>query len=522
MNCKFRQGPVVLVSRKIQYVFPLAYAYLAAYLKQHGEHVIILFKEYPPEKMASLILELNPLLVGFGNLYPELKETADIISILNKRDRQFPVVIGGQMVSPTPEFAVKITGADFGITGEGEITLHKLVLALREAKDPLEIKGLAVRQGNDVIMTGPGEFIEDISQLPKIPYELFPADKWLPIGKWYAGFVPNSFWHYDDRVVNIHGGRGCPFNCNFCYHHSKPRYRSIESMMAEASEYLDKFDANILYFSDDTVLMSPNRAKELVKGIRQLNRKVKFSVSTRFDIIARMDDNLLNELHDAGCIIMGLGFESGSDRILDIIGKNFTVDVMLSGVERLKKAGILPTGNIMVGQYTETAADVEASIQLMKRSLEIFPQMEYSFSLCTPFPGSALYNMIMEKGLLKDDQDFYNKFFSGNDADSWKLIVNLSAMTDKQVHEMYSKLTHEYTETKKRLFSPLLKYIYYSQIAYYRLWRISDRVITRILPGSTPSGIPRSLVSGIYDCAQRYTQKINWKLRKLDSFLKNE
>ncbi len=518
LQSKNRKGPVVLVSRRIQYSFPLSYAYLAGYLKAQGEEVVMLFKEHPIERLCEMIAELKPLLVGFGSLYPELKEIKEIVARLDSGGRDFPVVVGGQMVSPTPEFAVKITGADYGVVGEGELTLFSLTRARREGRDPATGLGRAIRQGDDVELTGPGEYIEDLSTLPEIPYELFPSEKWLGIGKWYSQYVPNSLWGYGDRVVNIHGGRGCPYSCNFCYHHSKPRYRPVESMVADAAEMLDRFDANVLYFSDDTTLISPQRAEALVKGLKGLRPPHMFAISSRFDIIARMDDSLLQELKDAGCIMMGLGFESGSNRILlDVIGKKMTAEIMLDGMRRLRNAGIAVTGNFMVGQHTETLEDVDATSVFMRRCLEIMPHAEFSFSLTTPFPGSKLYKMILDEGMVKDDRDFYGKFFADGKGETWNPVVNLTAMSDADVIASYQRLQREYRERKIKAFGRLLPAVYFSQLAAGKLWRIGDKALS-FLPGQkSDSGSLRAALSALHGVAQRdVLSKINWRIRGLD------
>jgi len=485
IRCAFTNGPVVLVSRKIEFTFPLGYAYLAGYLRQQGEKVIVLYKDRPFDELVKQIMALNPVLVGFGTLYPELKEVGDLIRMLDRAGRKFPVVVGGQMVSPTPQFAVKVTGADFGVVGEGEMTLHRLVTALRQGRDPHEIPGLVIRDGDEFISTGPGEYIEDLSNLPPIPYDLFPQEQWLPIGLWYAEHCPQPHWRVEDRVINVHGGRGCPFRCNFCYHHSKPRYRPIDLMMAEAEEALERFDGNMLYFSDDLVLASPARARRLVEGIRSLKRPVEYSVSARFDVLARIDDDLLEEMKHTGCRIMGLGIESGSDRILKLIGKNCTVETIWNGLERLKKVGILPTVSIMVGQYTETRQDVEASIRLVRESLRSNPNINYAFTITTPFPGSPLYNLIFEKGYLKDDQEFYDRYFCTSDkygqaVGEFKQVVNLSAMSDEEVIEMYNKICRVYREERPKYFKRTVGTIQASpQIFYeqYELPFIVDKIM---------------------------------------------
>lgn len=450
IQSKYKAGPVVLVSRDIAFTFPLSYAYLAGYLREQGEDVRILFRGGNPHELVSQIMKLKPVIVGFGNLYPELEEISYLIKLLNIAGRQFPIVIGGQMVSPTPEFAVTITGADYGVVGEGEIILYQLVKSLRSGQDAGTVRGLVIRKkGKDILNTGPGEFIDDLSKLPAVPYDLFPEDKWLNIGRWYAKNRPQPQWHEEDRVINVHGGRGCPFRCNFCYHHSKPRYRDISLMMAEAETGLIKYDANMLYFSDDLVLANPKRARELVEAIRKLDRRIEYSVSTRFDILSRLDDSLLREMKESGCRIMGLGIESGSDRILKIIGKNCTVQDIRDQLERLKDVGILPTGSIMIGQLTETKEDVEASIKLMRDTVRSNPNIQYVFTLTTPFPGSPLYNHIFKKGYLKSDLEFYRKYFSGSE---WNQVVNLSAMSDREVMFMYKKICTAYAEEKSKFF----------------------------------------------------------------------
>ena len=311
-------GPVLLVCKDIEYAFPFGMAYLAGYLREHGEDVKILFR---PEntghfhEFAKEILKLSPLLVGFGSLYPDLYAIRRIVGILDGMKRSFPVAVGGQMVSPIPEFAVTITGADLGVIGEGEIILHELVKTLRRGGDLSQVSGLAIRDGEKVCLTGQGKYIENLSLLPGIPYELFPPEKWLPVGRFYTR-APQPHWRFHDKVISIHGGRGCPLSCNFCYHSNKPRYRKIPEMMTEASEMLERFDANMLYFGDDLVIPTPVRAKELANAVGRLGRNVEYSVSCHFDVLDRIDDSLLRDMKRSGCRIMGLGVESGSQRIL--------------------------------------------------------------------------------------------------------------------------------------------------------------------------------------------------------------
>jgi anaerobic magnesium-protoporphyrin IX monomethyl ester cyclase len=503
-----KKGPVVLVSRPIAFTFPLSYAYLAGFLKQMGEDVRILFREVGVvnEQLVKQLMELNPLLVGFGNLYPELQDIKELIKALDDAGRSFPIVVGGQMVSPIPEFAVNITGADFGVIGEGEIILYELVKALREGLDPSTVKGLAIRQGDEVHLTGPGEFIEDLSQLPPIPYEHFPEKDWLNIGRWYTENRPTPHWRFADRVVNVHGARGCPYKCNFCYHHSKTRYRPISHMMAEAEAALARFNGNMLYFSDDLVISTPKRANQLIEAIKALKKPIQYSISSRIDILDRMSDDVLAAMKETGCRIMGLGIESGSDRILKVIGKTFTADMVLTQLERLKRVGILPTVSIMVGQHTETKEDVMLSIELMKESVRNDRNIQYAFTVTTPFPGSKLYKMIFDKGYLKDDQEFYSIYFSS--PGEWKQIVNLSEMSDAEVSEMYQKLCQAY-EVEKAKFSGsrVIQKIESSQKRLCQAENYMDSNLARYLP------INQRRYDSVFESLQTKLDKLRLKCR---------
>jgi len=145
---------------------------------------------------------------------------------------------------------------------------------------------------------------------------------------------------------------------------------------------------------------------------------------------------------------MGLGIESGSDRILQIIGKNCSAQTIQEQLARLRRWGILPTVSIMVGQLSETREDVELSITLMRESVRHNPDIQYAFTVTTPFPGSPLYRLIFERGLLRDDREFYDRYFATES--EWTQVVNLSAMTDQEVRDMYRKLQAAYREEKER------------------------------------------------------------------------
>src|SRR3989339_734497 len=358
-----------------------------------------------------------------------------IIKLLNEAGRNFPVVIGGQMVSPTPEFAVEVTGADIGVIGEGEIILYNLVKALRNDNDISTVKGLVINKGKEKILTGLGEYIEDLSNLPQIPYELFPSTEWLSIGKLLVT-APQPHHQYANRSANIHGGRGCPFNCNFCYHHSRARCRPVKDILDDVKKLKKKFRVNHVTFDDDLAILSPRRAKELAEGMLKI-KNLEYSTTIRMDILEKIDDETLMQMKKSGLRHLNIEVESGSQRILDIIDKRITVNQIINGFKRLKKVGILPNASIMIGQYTETNEDVQKSMDLMLQVIKIDKNVNWGCSITTPFPGSKLYSLCFEKGIFKNHYDFFHSL-NKNQAMSG-VTGNLSAMTDKEILDWKEK-----------------------------------------------------------------------------------
>ncbi len=436
-----RSGPVLLCISEISYAFPFGVAYIAGYLRQRGEDVQILFWPQSPSEFpafAQKITELKPLLVGFGSLFPDLYPIARIVHELDLANRDFPVIIGGQMVSPTPRMAVDVTGADIGVIGEAEIIVHELVLALREGRNPDGVRGLCIRDGQQFQLTGDGEYIRDLSDLPPLPYDLFPIHRHLQIGRFYTTTNQQPHWRHKDRIISIHGGRGCPYRCNFCYHHSKSRYRKVSEIAVEVEELTARFDANMVVFGDDLVLVSPTRARQLTEAMRSIKRPLEYRVSCRFDSLDRLDDDLLYEMKRTGCRVMALGAESGSQRILDVMNKKVTLEQIHRGLSRLKQVGILATCGLMVGQVTETVEDVEASRRLVEESVRRDRNALFNaVTIATPYPGSEMFDYCIKKGLIEDEYDFFRRAEAGSYG---KLTVNASAMDDETLLRMQKVL----------------------------------------------------------------------------------
>jgi radical SAM superfamily enzyme YgiQ (UPF0313 family) len=134
----------------------------------------------------------------------------------------------------------------------------------------------------------------------------------------------------------------------------------------------------------------------------------------------------------------------------------------------------------MVGQDTETLEDVEKSMELMLRTVRHDKNINFAFTICTPFPGTRLYNNALEKGLIKNHLDFYEKFDPEKEISG--LTVNLSAMSDEEVISMHKKLENAYKAEKDKLIGKHIKAIENFRYFSHRAYNKSNKILFDKLP----------------------------------------
>ena len=162
--------------------FPQGLAYIAAVLKQEGYDVEIYSQDvhhYKDEHLTSYLDRNKFDIIGVSIIagYYQYRKLLTISQAINhSRQRPEHFIIGGHGPSPEPEFFLNKTGADAAVIGEGEETVLELFDALLNHK-PLEgIKGIAYRNGRNVLMNPRRELIKDIDSIPWPAYELFPME----------------------------------------------------------------------------------------------------------------------------------------------------------------------------------------------------------------------------------------------------------------------------------------------------------------------------------------------------------
>lgn len=391
-------------------IFPFGYSSLDAILTKHGYAVEIIFPAahcLNVKDVLEKIKKTDAEIVGIGGLFHHLQLVAKIVHETKRIRPDIKVVLGGLMVTHTPELAMKKTGADFSIVGEGEIALPKLLKCLTNSSDYSKIPGVVYRDGNRIIQNGHGEMMP-FEDVPMPNWDKFPMEHYNSSG-WY---LPPWSSTKNKVVMSWLLSRGCPLKCNFCTSGMKPRYKSIKQSMGELREINDRFKPDYIIFYDNYLMRNKKFSKEFSKALIKEKFNFKYSMTGRF---GSLDREQLKLLKKSGCEIVFYGIESANDDILNAMDKNINVEQIMEGIKLTKEAGIYAMTGIMFGQPGETLDQFANSVKMTLTTSDCnfaYPNVGCVMPLIT-YPGTPIYQYALDKGYIKDDNDYYNKYFSG-------------------------------------------------------------------------------------------------------------
>lgn len=309
--------------------------------------------------------------------------------------------------------AEKIVGEhnelDLGILGEAEDTLKDIL----ENKAKNDISGIYYKENGEVKFTGKRPFIEDLDSLP------FPA----------RHLVDNNIYRRPDNnkvQATIKVSRGCPFHCFFCLatpvSGAKVRRRSPENIVAEIRECVEKYNIKNFLFWSDIFNIDKDWTMKLCQAIIDSGLKITWSANTRADTA---DLEMAEMMYKSGCRLVSIGVESGSQYMLEKMGKKITLNDVRRTVKVFKKAKIRIYNYFVIGLPWETEETVEETI---KFAIELNSDF-ISFYTATPLPGSRFYDYASEHNLFDKETSFENAYYYP--------AVNTHNLTRERVFELH-------------------------------------------------------------------------------------
>ena len=445
--------------------FPIGTAYIASVLRKEGYEIEIYNQDvhhYPEEHLTDYLNNNYFDIIGFGVIagYYQYRKLLKISKAINaSKNKPEYYILGGHGPSPEPEYFLKKTGADVAVIGEGEETIVELVNAISN-KNPLNtIKGIAYRNGEQIVITDRRSVIHAIDNIPWPAYDMFPIE--------YYRLLREAHCTNKDFFMPVLSARGCTFRCNFCYRMDEGyRARDPEAIIEEIKFLNKSYGINYIEFADELLMSSKARIIELCEAIIKSTLGFKWFCSGRLNYAT---PEVLEMMKNAGCVFINYGIESFDDIALRNINKGLTTKQIISGIEATLKAGISPGYNIIFGNTGETKETLNKDVEFLLK-YDNGAQLR-TIRPVTPYPGSPLYYYAIEKGLLKDVEDFYENKHVNSDL----LSVNFTDMSNEEFHEnlMEANITllKNYYKNKLGQMIDVTKKLYLNSDATFRGYR---------------------------------------------------
>ena len=358
----------------------LGLAYIASYLRKYTVPVQVYIIE--GDGMNKL-RKIKPDLIGIFSVTQTFREARSVAGLIKKVFPGTPIIIGGYHITALAHTLP--SEFDLAVLGEGELTMKELIESIGNfglVPDRLSrIKGIAFIHEGKIEITAPREFISNLDSIP------FPARDLL-INTPFSSMITS---------------RGCPYKCVFCSSvrfWKQPRFHSPEYIISEMEELIGKFGSTHISIWDDLFIANRPRLEKISNQVvkNQINKKVSFGCALRSNLV---NDELCFLLKQMNVQRVSIGFESGSQRILDLLKcGSVTVEDHINAVELCKKYGIFTTGTFMIGNPGETQADIEQTLALIKK-LKL--DGGGTITITAPFPGTDLWEYAKQKYLIRDD-----------------------------------------------------------------------------------------------------------------------
>ncbi len=328
-----------------------------------------------PDECLRHVLGMDPVAVGMT----VTSYTLDLIEGVAERFafHGVPVIVGGPHATLAPsETLLRCPSVDLLVRGEGEAVFPEVVEGLRAGADISSIPGVCSRTNDGLRLSETTHRIEDFATLP------FPRFTGLPLTRYWCPDAQRR------PMVTFMTGRGCPHTCSFC---SSPtllgrrvRGPAVGRVLDELQRLQGDHGVAEVSFVDDVFSAPRSRSISICEGIVERDLDLSWFCNARADHI---NEPLAAAMAAAGCHQVYLGFESGSQAVLDRAAKGTSVERLELGAEILRRCGISRSIGFVVGLPGETDETIAETIALAQR---VRPE-RVQFTALTPLVGTSLY-----------------------------------------------------------------------------------------------------------------------------------
>ncbi|MBW2975058.1 B12-binding domain-containing radical SAM protein [Candidatus Woesearchaeota archaeon] len=395
-----------------EYTPPLGFAYLAAVLREDGYDVRIvdsLVEDYDYRALSKVIKRLDADVYGLACWTDSRFETFKTASLIKKVCPDSLVLVGGCHAQFTDvDLLTNIKDIDIVVRGEGELTLLELAKRIVDNKGFEDVLGITYRDKKGGIKVNPPRpIIQDLNKLP------LPARDLLPMNK----YNPSLEATYDKKVTSVMFSRGCPMKCIFCSNnkisHGTYRIRDPSKCVDELKMLKEKYHFKAFDIWDDTFNINKKWLKEICRGIIKERLDIKWYARARLNFV---DNESIEIMKRAGCNALCFGIESGSPRILKVIKKGITVEMVKTGIKKCLEKGIAVKTGFIFNHPEETLKDVKMTMDLMfylrKLAAGYNQKLKTTPGMLRIYPGTEVEIIAKKNNIIPKDFSWSRPYYN--------------------------------------------------------------------------------------------------------------
>ncbi len=394
---------------------------ISSYVKKNGHQTSILINE--TESLEEKINEFNPNVVGMTVLSKDHSWAIDTSKEIKEINPDLPVILGG----PHPTYYSKILEnphVNSICIGEGEIAMNEVLNSIDYGKNWQAVPSIWSKVGNQILKNELGKRLS-AEEIPKVDRDLYKNAKGIR----------------DLNELQIMTSRGCPFSCFFCINYGEKnlygktglRIKSPMRVIEEIEDGRERNDIKTITFQDD--IFGVNK-----RWLNEFSELYNAKVNLPFYSLLRCEivkTDLVKTLKDMGCFEVGIGVESGNEKIRnEILGKRLETKSIKNAVKILKENNLPFHTFNMFGLPGENLKEAEETLNL---NIEINPDIAYT-QMFHPYPGTKFFTREAEEKIANANFDLFSTNLPYSD--DFKKIQRL---------QKWSMLTVKYPIIKKVL-----------------------------------------------------------------------
>ncbi|MFA7059444.1 MAG: radical SAM protein [Pedobacter sp.] len=377
---------------------PFGVLYLAAVVENLGIEVVIHRVSNENYSLDLTDFDVVGFTISSSIVYPLIKKVRQHSTFNNES----LLMAGGIHATIYPEEVLNELELDVVCVGESEETIREIISNF-ESRDFAGVSGLVYKKVATVVNTGLRPLICDLDQIP------FPARHLMPIEDI---FMSDRLSSTNFRIAHLLCSRGCPYHCFFCANQEHSiRYRSGKNIRKELELLVSTYKIEGFCITDDNFIVNKVNIKNICKEIAPLN--LRWSSLSRVNTV---DIPTLETIRDSGCFELKYGIESGSQRMLDLMNKQVTLDQIRKAINETYSVGIKIKAFIIHGFPGENIESTNDTIQLLDELKDKIERI--SLFRFAPLPGSHVHSHYKDYKIILPD-NYEDVYIYNNDKKWW-------------------------------------------------------------------------------------------------------